>query len=507
MSVLRRNVLANLLGTGWLALLQILVVPVYVGLIGVEGFAIIGFHVTLQAAFRILELGLTPTINREFARYGVRPEAALEARDFTRTFAAIYWMLGLVAGGIVWLAAPLLATRWLDAGRLAPEVLTAAIRSMGLLIGLQFPVSFYQGGLLGLERQVLLNTIKAATSTMLAVAGVFVLARVEASVTAFLWSQVAVTVIQVGLMRTMLWRALPRTDRPSRIVPALATRLRAFTAGVSAITVCSLVLTQGDKLVLSKLLPLEDFGYYMLVSVLAPGLAVIHAPVFNALFPRLSALVASDRRADIPALFRMASQWIAVATMPASVVIALFAHPIMLIWTRNSTTAAVAAPLLSVLIVGHALNGLMSLPYALQLAHGWTSLALRLNVALAAVLVPALLVAVGQFGVIGAAGVWLAINVVYVAIGIPIVHARLLGGRGGRWFLDVTRATLAALVVAGLWRLLPGDSLPVLGQAAIVAGAACTATAAAAIASPDVRHMLWSWLLARAAPAASTGAL
>ncbi len=48
MTRLRLNVLSNLVGTGWLALVQVLVVPIYLQLLGVEGYGVIGFYLTLQ---------------------------------------------------------------------------------------------------------------------------------------------------------------------------------------------------------------------------------------------------------------------------------------------------------------------------------------------------------------------------------------------------------------------------------------------------------------------------
>mgnify|MGYP001572637190 FL=1 len=54
------------------------------------------------------------------------------------------------------------------------------------------------------------------------------------------------------------------------------------------------MLTQLDKVILSKMLTLKTFGYYILAGVVGNGLSgVLITPMFNTIFPRFSALVAA----------------------------------------------------------------------------------------------------------------------------------------------------------------------------------------------------------------------
>ena len=47
-----------------------------------------------------------------------------------------------------------------------------------------------------------------------------------------------------------------------------------FTAGMSGISILAVILTQLDKVILSKMLSLEMFGYYTLASMVAMSLGV-----------------------------------------------------------------------------------------------------------------------------------------------------------------------------------------------------------------------------------------
>ena len=78
----------------------------------------------------------------------------------------------------------------------------------------------------------------------------------------------------------------------------------------------------------------------------------------------------------------------------------------------------------------------MNIPYALQLAHGWTRLAAGLNAASLAMGLPLCLWVVARYGMAGAALPWLLANLISVVVGIPWMHRRLLPGQALRWYLQ-----------------------------------------------------------------------
>ena len=85
-------------------------------------------------------------MNREFARYSVQPDRTDEMRDFVRTLEVGYWGIGIVLGGLVVAAAPMISHSWINAEAVPEEEVTHAVMLMGALLALQWPLSFYQGG-------------------------------------------------------------------------------------------------------------------------------------------------------------------------------------------------------------------------------------------------------------------------------------------------------------------------------------------------------------------------
>jgi hypothetical protein len=149
------------------------------------------------------------------------------------------------------------------------------------------------------------------------------------------------------------------------------------------------------------------------------------------------------------------------------------------------------------LIAGTALNGLMSLPTAVQLAYGWTSLAIATNLVAVAALVPMMFVLTYRFGAAGGAAAWVLLNSAYVLLALPLMHRRILRGEQWRWYgIDVGLPFVAALAVAvgcrWLFDSLQAQALSRLGVLACLALTGLATAAAAALAAPVVRVRLAS---------------
>src|ERR1700756_2480276 len=129
---------ANFVGVGWSALVQIACVPVYLRFLGVEAYGLIGFYLMLQAILQVLDLGLSPTMNREMARYSVQPEKADEARDLVRTLEVGYWVIGILIGLALVTAAPWIAVHWIKASAMPIRDVKEAVALMGILAVFQW---------------------------------------------------------------------------------------------------------------------------------------------------------------------------------------------------------------------------------------------------------------------------------------------------------------------------------------------------------------------------------
>ncbi len=450
----KRELAATFVGTGWAGIIQLACIPAYIKLMGIESYGLVGFYLVLQAMLQVLDLGLSPTINREMARYSAHPGKADDARDLVRTLEVGYWLIGLlIAAGII-IASPWLSVHWIGASAIPVRKVMLVVMLMGMLAFFQWPVSFYQGGLMGLRQQVLMNTLKVVAVTLSNAGGVLILWRVSPTIQALLLWQVGIGALLVAALAVCFWRSLPESTRAARFDLTIARSVWRFAAGMTGIGVITLVMTQTDKLLVSKLFTLKTFGYYALAWSVANAPLIISSCVYGVAFPRFSALVSAEDTTGISLSYHRSAQLMAVLVLPIAAVLSLFSFEVLQLWTGNSGTAANTAPVLSVLLIGSAMNAMLCLPHMLQFAVGWTRLSFFSGVISIAILVPLMFPMTKHFGLVGAASVWAILNVLNMLIAVPIMHRRLLPRETWKYFSDFGLPLLGCIVTVTIGKLL-----------------------------------------------------
>lgn len=490
MSVLRQNIIANYAGQLWIAVMGLAFIPLYIRLLGLEAFGLVGFMLGMQALTLLFDLGLGGAMNRELARRAAT--GGIPAGNLVRTLECIIWPAALAFAVLFWAASSWLAGSWLHLQQLQPERAASVLAIMGLAVALQLPCSIYNNGLAGLERQTRLNVVNAVFAT-LRYAGVLpLLYWVSPTLEVYAWWSVLVGLLQALTLAFVLWRLLPAgaasTARFSR--GELRDTAR-FAGGLMTIMVFAVTVSQIDRIVLSYMRPLSDLGYFTLAMSVAAGLGRMVQPMFNALYPRFSRLVSAAAWLELSQLYHLGSQLLSVVVASVSVMLMFFARDVIYLWSGDAATADTVALPLIILVAGSACNGLMNTPYALQLAHGWTRLAAVSNFVALVVGIPFCIWAVDGYGIVGASLLWFCINCGNLIIGIPLMHRRLMRHEMQRWYLhDLLPPILASVLVVGTARLLLLDierNFQGLLWLALVGGIALLA---AALAAPLVREIL-----------------
>lgn len=444
---IKLNMLANFLGRSWTALLGIFLVPIYIRIIGIEAYGLIGAFAALQSLLGLLDMGLSTTLNREMARSGGSEITAHGQGELVHTLEIVYWIMSGLILLIMLIATPFVAKHWVHAQSLDVKDMILAGSLMGLTMALQWPQSLYNGGLLGLERHVLLNQITGFINFLKYVGVLPVLWFLSPTLTAYLGWQVLVAVLGTLTLRVVLWRLLPATAASHTFSWKRLREVWRFAAGMNLITLITIPLSQLDKVILSRILSLEAFGYYAVASQVATVTSVVIAPVFTSYFPRFSRLVSLKDTEVLARNYHAACQFVAAIITPMAFALAAFMPVILHVWSGDPRLVEHVAPIASLLVLGNMVNGYMNIPYALTLAYGWTRFTIVQNAIVAVVLAPIMVWAAVTFGAIGAASVWLTVNIVSLLIGGYFLHRWLMPQQMSHWYIwDVS----SPLIISGL---------------------------------------------------------
>lgn len=445
---LGRNLIAGLANSIWSALVGLAVVPFYLKYLGIEAYGLIGFFITTQAVLSILDMGMAPTINREVARCSASGDLK-EAGKLLHTLAVIYWCMAAVIALLILALAPLIAAYWLKSKQLTPQTIAHAIMLIGLVVACRWPIGLYQGALIGAQRLTVSSAINMTMVTISSVGAIAVLAYVSPTIEAFFIWQACVGIVYAITMRAAAWRIIGSANA-AHFDAANIRRVLRFSLGVGAISFSGLVLTQMDKVILSKTLALEGFGKYMLATMVASSLYILIVPIFNTTYPRFSTLVAHQQLDELLVQYRIASQLLATLLFPVAMVLILLAQPLIHLWTGNEGLAVDVAPLVSLLLIAYALHGVMHMPYALMLAQGETRSMFAIYIALIVVIVPLTAILSVLYGAVGGAFAQLLLFMFYLFVGTWITHKRYFNGYAVKWLSRDVGIPLGITALVGL---------------------------------------------------------
>ena len=435
---LKANLVANFTGKIWTAGVGFIFVPFYIKFLGIESYGLVGFYGTLIGTMALLDFGLSTTLNRELASAKALNKTAAEIKNLVYTLEILYWSIGFLIGLAFFLLAPVIATHWVKAEKLSVDTITQAVRMMGIVIFFQWPISLYNGGLYGLERQVFDNILNVILSTIRAGGVVLLLWLVSPTITVFFTWQAIITGVYVLSMRYGLWHYLPESPTAKLFSKDQLKQIWRFAAGITGISLVSFFLGQLDKVVLSKLLPLSQYAYYTLAFAVASGISMIIGPINSATFPRMSSLVAGKNRVELIRFYHQTCKLVAGIVSIVGLFIIFFAKDILMFWLHNSETVLHTTTLVQIIVAGTLCNALMYIPYFMLLAHGNTKFTLIQNIIASVILVPLLFLLIHYYGAVGAAWVWFIVNLGYIIFSIPLLHKLILKGETQKWYIQDT---------------------------------------------------------------------
>lgn len=445
-----RNLVAGLVNAVGTSAINLVLVPFYLRLLGLETYGLIGFFAALQGFLSVLDLGLTPTMVREVARCRAAGRPS-EARRLLHTLAVIYGSVAMLIGGAIVLAAPWLATDWLKSSSLPVPTLEHAIALMGIVIAVRWPMGVYNGALYGADKLAEASVIGLVMVVLTGIGALVVLEFVSPTIEAFFIAQTIGSILFLIVVRHAAWRGLGGRRDATFDAEALR-RIWRFSAGLGITAIAGVVFTQADKLLLGKYASLDQLALYALAGLVARTLGVIAAPTFNVLYPRLTALYTIADHDGLLRTYKLGTRALMTICFAIAAFVGIFAQELVLLWTNNAALSLQVAPLIQLVMWGTVANTAMVFPYALQLAAGRSDVAARISVALLLIAIPTILALVFYHGATGAAIAWAAVNTLYLLLGPWFTHRFILPGQALAWIREdvgIPFLCSAVIVVGG----------------------------------------------------------
>jgi O-antigen/teichoic acid export membrane protein len=494
MTRLSRNIVYNVAGQGAVLIVSLIAVRFIFKHLGEDVFGIIFFNVVLTAVLSsVLELGVSSTIVREVSsRYDTERRYVDE---LIRTASGVYWAIGLLLVAAIWLAAPLLVTRWINLHTMDPQSAATMLRILSALALVALPKGLYTSLFRGRQMMSLNNAIDVGTA-LLQQAGILALLALASgsAYTVAAWMSISallgIAAYILVAARLFGWRAL---------VPRFSTyvvrRNLGFTGNMMAVSVLSLVHIQAAQVIVSKVMSIGQFGYYGLVASTVNRATFVTGAIAQAAFPSFSNLFGLDLRDELLIQYRKLHDLVCFGTLPLFAGICFAAIPVYSFIFGSGSIARLLLLPTAFLALGSWMNATLTIPYMLSIAMGKAGIVARLNFYALFAVLPVTLILVLGFGLPGAGFSWVFYHLFAYAYMVPKIARECLKSSAPSWYGHVLRVFALGLAAYGIaWVAMnaiePATASLPLAVAAYLLGTALFVGGAYVMIGPDLRSTI-----------------
>ncbi len=394
---LARSTLLNMSGFLVPIVVQLVTVPLYIKVIGVERYGVMALVWLLLGYFGFFDLGFGLAISSRIAGLSKSTSEARERVFWTGTCLSI--LTGLVGGGILSIVAEQLFGHILA----VPHGLFAETKASLPLLMIALPVvtgiSALSGALQGREAFGPMN-LSQVTGSILYQIFPLIVGMVSPTLPGLVAGAIAgrlvtMAMLYVFCLRRVPARAFPRVTR-SEVLPLLG-----FGGWVTLTGVISPMLTVFDRFVIGSITGMAAVTAYTLPYNLVMRMSSLTSAFQNALFPRFAMIEAVQANALLYDAIRIVSCLMAPVLIAGLVIM----RPFLSIWI-GPELADTAVPVGQILTLGLWANTMAFIPYGYLQSRGRPDLPAKFHVAELFVYAPALYFLTMRFGVVGAAWAW-----------------------------------------------------------------------------------------------------
>lgn len=455
MNKVGKNTVFNIFSKLWSMVSIYLFVPFYINFLGEESYGIVSFFATMQTAINLVGLGLSNTLKREFS---VPEDSEKESRKYKllRSVEMIYWGVALMVIFVCIMAADSIAVNWLTIETLDSGYVSQIIAIMGISIAIQLVSNLYSGCLFGLDYQSEANILNILWSAGKNCGAVLIVWLVTDDLRLFYcWHVVLDLVYAVVLRRSIdIKLKMEKTCRWGIKDCAVLKGVASYAVGVFTVSMIALVNKQLDKLLISSRLPLTELGAYNLATTLGSLTTIVSTAVFTSILPILTQLASKEKTDEESHIFSQYYKLVNIVTGCLGGFVAVFSVELVQIWTGTDAYNNLLPIVAPFVVLAVTVTEYQSLPYALALAHGDTSINVTVGLAYIPAVCTLTWVGIRYWGLVGAGVVYFILMFTQTLIYEYIVlkkHSRLPAVRNIlTGFLPLFLSLVIALVVKNM---------------------------------------------------------
>ncbi len=407
----------------YIVIIGIVIVPFHLKYLGAAAYGLIGFYTTIQVIFQLLDVGMTPTLSREASKLHAGVVRQESTQSYLRVLELCFLLITSTIFCISFFSIETFGKSWFSSAELSSDIINQALFYLILVAGVRWFSGLYRAFIAGFENQVWLSKLNIIITTLRFVGVLPVLILFKASIVVFFKYQLLIALLEVFLLALKIncyvrfkFYYIPSLKDVYLLRSTFKLSLTAGCAGILWV-----LASQSDKIMLSKMISLESFGYFSMVILLVNSITVITAPVTKVTLPKLTKLSELGLRDEFNRLYISTSKNITRIAFTIAIFFSFFGYEVVYIWTADHSIANKIYILVTFYAVGYALLSVSSLTYYFQMAKGNVKLHM-IGVFIYLILINLLLLFfINNYGLEGAGYAWLITNFIYMFFWCPYV--------------------------------------------------------------------------------------
>jgi len=397
----------------WVALMGLLFVPLYIRFLGNEAYGLIGFFTAVSVLLHTISMGIVPTLTREMTKIGDGTGKDKNILDLKFTFelSAIIGSVGIFL--LFYFLSDFIAKDWLKPDNISSSIVVHAVQLMGLIISIRLVEAVYRSSLIGLGQISSFAIVSSSMATLRGVGAIIVLYFTDGSLLAFFSWNFITTFATLVILKVLVTKILKPLDVTGNFSIASLAKVKRFALGMMVVSVTGSIYSQVDKFILSGLMPLGQYGGYIISANLAAVIFMAVSPLTQAIFPELSKFYFNNKRDDFKQLYIWSIKLVVLLSGSMGFCMVFNASEVLEIWTGNSSINPLLEMVFVLLCISSVFNSLSWIPQQAQFAFGQTSTTVKINLTLFFVLLSLLPYTYANFDALGCAALVLLSNIGY----------------------------------------------------------------------------------------------
>ncbi len=453
--MLKKSLIANYSSNTLLTIVSIICTPIYIKYLGVESYGLIAFYLILQNLLALLDMGMTPSVVREMACYKGGQRNISDVFTFLKTIEIVTLIISIFIALALYFSSDWIAGKWLNTNLYNKEFFKETLAIASIWVGMRFSESFYRAALIGLQEQVWLSKNTFLIQGFRHLMGVIFVTCISSSIDFFFFIQLLFSLLNVVVSRRKINSKFYLQINATQFSFKAISRIGKFGLATFGTKLLSTIITQLDKILLSTLLSLENFGIYMLAVTAVSILGSITNPMSQATYPQFIRLVEEKNNNSLVKLFHQTTQLVVFLCLPVIIIFIFFPEVFAFVWLGDKDSSVKFSLILPSLAIGSFLNALLSVSYQLQLANNQPKIFLISNAITVILLIPSYIFLIPILGIEGAGWMWAIVNLAYFLVIPHFVHSKILDQEKNIWYLkDVLTPVSISLVFGYLLKFL-----------------------------------------------------